>query len=203
METTLLLIILLALALILVLLVYVVDRLLALEKLTLTLPSFGDKTATEDATIDPHFRGLSGQQLWDGMTGKPIEGFAADAFQALRPRYEVVLGKHIEQLFKAGKGGNALPENPLRIETLRGAVPSFIPSNHAQTLHSLGARSKNESAAELADALDDVTEILYGRTGLDLRRPFSEKLLGFTGDTATPDAPTPEGGEDTSPPPPA
>jgi hypothetical protein len=46
METTLLLIILLALALILVLLVYVVDRLLALEKLTLTLPSFGDKTAT-------------------------------------------------------------------------------------------------------------------------------------------------------------
>ena len=38
METTLLLIILIALALILVLLVYVVDRLMALEKMTLNLP---------------------------------------------------------------------------------------------------------------------------------------------------------------------
>lgn len=43
METTLLLIILIALALILVLLVYVVDRLMALEKLTLNLPSFGGR----------------------------------------------------------------------------------------------------------------------------------------------------------------
>ena len=41
-----------------------------------------------------------------------------------------------------------------------------------------------EDEAELADALDDVTEILYGRTGLDLRRPYSEKLLGYTGEEA-------------------
>lgn len=174
METTLLLIILIALALILVLLVYVVDRLMALEKMTLNLPSFGIEREAPAGNGDTHFGTLTGQQLWDGMNGKPVEGWTADTFHALRPRYEVVLGKHIEQLFQAGKSGKPLPPSPATIETLRGSVASFIPANHAQTLHGLGARSNSEGAAELADALDDVTEILYGRTGLDLRRPYSE-----------------------------
>jgi hypothetical protein len=186
METTLLLIILIALALILVLLVYVVDRLMALEKMTLNLPSFGSEREAPAGNGDTHFGALTGQQLWDGMNGKPIEGWTADTFHALRPRYEVVLGKHIEQLFHAGKSGKPLPPSPATIETLRGSVASFIPANHAQTLHGLGARSNSEAAAELADALDDVTEILYGRTGLDLRRPYSEKLLGYTGEEAPP-----------------
>jgi hypothetical protein len=184
METTLLLIILIALALILVLLVYVVDRLMALEKMTLNLPSFGMEREAPAGNGDTHFGTLTGQQLWDGMNGKPVEGWTADTFHALRPRYEVVLGKHIEQLFQAGKSGKPLPPSPATIETLRGSVASFIPANHAQTLHGLGARSNSEGAAALADALDDVTEILYGRTGLDLRRPFSEKLLGYTGEEA-------------------
>ena len=184
METTLLLIILIALALILILLVYVVDRLMALEKLTLNLPSFGGEAQVQAGNGDTHFGNLTGQQLWDGMNGKPVEGWTADTFHALRPRYEVVLGKHIEQLFQAGKAGKPLSAGPATIETLRGSVASFIPGNHAQTLHSLGSRSNAEAAAELADPLDDVTEILYGRTGLDLRRPYSEKLLGYTGEPA-------------------
>lgn len=182
METTLLLIILIALALILVLLVYVVDRLMALEKMTLNLPSFGTDREAPAGNGDTHFGTLTGQQLWDGMNGKPIEGWTADTFHALRPRYEVVLGKHIEQLFQAGKSGKPLPPSPTTIETLRGSVASFIPANHAQTLHGLGVRSNSEAGVELADALDDVTEVLYGRTGLDLRRPYSEKLLGYTGE---------------------
>ena len=186
METTLLLIILIALALILVLLVYVVDRLMALEKMTLNLPSFGMEREAPAGNGDTHFGSLTGQQLWDGMNGKPVEGWTADTFHALRPRYEVVLGKHIEQLFQAGKSGKPLPPSPATIETLRGSVASFIPANHAQTLHGLGVRSNSEAAAELADPLDDVTEILYGRTGLDLRRPYSEKLLGYTGEEASP-----------------
>jgi hypothetical protein len=186
METTLLLIILIALALILVLLVYVVDRLMALEKMTLNLPSFGMEREAPAGNGDTHFGTLTGQQLWDGMNGKPVEGWTADTFHALRPRYEVVLGKHIEQLFQAGKSGKPLPPSPATIETLRGSVASFIPANHAQTLHGLGLRSNSEAAAELADPLDDVTEILYGRTGLDLRRPYSEKLLGYTGEEASP-----------------
>lgn len=186
METTLLLIILIALALILVLLVYVVDRLMALEKLTLNLPSFGGEPQAPAGNGDTHFGNLTGRQLWDGMNGKPVEGWTADTFHALRPRYEVVLGKHIEQLFQAGKGGKPMPPSPATIETLRGSVASFIPGNHAQTLHSLGSRSNAEAPAELADPLDDVTEILYGRTGLDLRRPYSEKLLGYTGEPSQP-----------------
>jgi hypothetical protein len=204
METTLLLIILIALALVLVLMVYVVDRLMALEKLTLNIPGFGpDESKGPAGNGDMHFGALTGQQLWEGMNGKPVEGWTADTFHALRPRYEVVLGKHIEQIFNAGKNGNALPPSPATIETLRGSVASFIPSNHAQTLYNLGARSAQEPAEALADALDDVTEILYGRTGLDLRRPYSEKLLGFTGDGtpkaedgepgATPAEPAPPG----------
>jgi hypothetical protein len=194
METTLLLIILIALALVLVLLVYVVDRLMALEKLTLNIPGFGpDESKGPAGNGDMHFGALTGQQLWEGMNGKPVEGWTADTFHALRPRYEVVLGKHIEQIFNAGKNGNALPPNPATIETLRGSVASFIPGNHAQTLYNLGARSAQEPAEALANALDDVTEILYGRTGLDLRRPYSEKLLGFTGDP-TPNAEDGEAG---------
>jgi hypothetical protein len=193
METTLLLIILIALALILVLLVYVVDRLMALEKLTLNLPSFGGESEVPAGNGDAHFGSLTGQQLWDGMNGKPIDGWTADTFHALRPRYEVVLGKHIEQVFQAGKSGQPLPKSPATIETLRGSVASFIPGNHAQTLHSLGARSNGEPAEALADPLDDVTEVLYGRTGLDLRRPYSEKLLGYTGEERQE---PPEGGDE-------
>ena len=157
---------------------------MALEKLTLNLPSFGGEAQVPAGNGDTHFGNLTGQQLWDGMNGKPVEGWTADTFHALRPRYEVVLGKHIEQLFQAGKAGKPLSAGPATIETLRGSVASFIPGNHAQTLHSLGSRSNAEAAAELADPLDDVTEILYGRTGLDLRRPYSEKLLGYTGEPA-------------------
>ena len=65
METTPLLIILIALALILVLLVYVVDRLMALEKLTLNLPSFGGESEVPAGNGDAHFGSLTGQQLWD------------------------------------------------------------------------------------------------------------------------------------------
>ena len=80
METTLLLIIQIF-ALILILLVYVVDRLMALEKLT-RLPSFGGEAQVPAGNGDTHFGNLTGQQLWDGMNE---EGWTADAFCASAP----------------------------------------------------------------------------------------------------------------------
>ena len=49
------------------------------------------------------FGGLSGKDLWDAMMGLPMRGITPKEILSLKPRYEVVLQKHLEILFEEGQ----------------------------------------------------------------------------------------------------
>lgn len=209
MELLILIVILGVLACVVVLLIYVIDRVKLLESRTLT--ATGDPGGLE-ATRDPRFGRLRGLDLWNLMCGKPVDGWSAEEANELRPRYAVVLGKHIEQIFQAGQQQDRDPGSTASIATLRGQVESYLPANHARKLFELGSQStKAADSAALRASIDAACDVLCTRTGVAIDTPFSNKLLGppkeamADHDTPAVDDDTtdaPESHQDTSEPPP-
>ena len=187
MTTILLLAVFFGTAAAIVLIIYLIDRVNILEQMTLeNRPSSTEATVKIDANADSVFLGLSGKILWDAMSGKTPEGFNDNDLVALKSRYEHVLTKHIELLFKDGatdrQQGKAIskPKLPASIKTLRGTIDSWIPPQHASAIFKAGFESIEASdidRARIASYLDDSTELLFSRTDIALRQAFSEKLL--------------------------
>lgn len=176
MELLILFVILAVLACVVVLLIYVIDRVKLLESRTLTVTS---DPSGQEATGDPRFGRLRGMELWNLMCGKPVEGWNAEDASELRPRYAVVLGKHIEQIFQAGQQQERDPGSAASIATLRGQVESYLPANHASKLFELGSQSAQAAdSAELRASIDATCDVLCTRTGVAVDTPFSTKLLG-------------------------
>lgn len=177
METIVLIFILVALAIVLIVLASIVDRLKILE--SLGLPSASSASAAEEYNRDPRFRGLSGVQLWDLMCGKAVEGFTEQDAHMLRSRYEMILTKHIEKVFTAGKSGAKSPGSHALISGMRGDVDSYIPPNHANSLYEAGRASQTSPVpVELYDKIDETVETLFTRTDLRIQESFAERLLG-------------------------
>ena len=89
------------------------------------------------------FGGLSGKNLWDAMIGVPSPGWSQKKLAELRPRYELVLQKHMELLFEDGKfdgkeGFSAPVRSDRMVTTLRGEVESWIPHEFASGLYNAG-----------------------------------------------------------------
>ena len=190
MITVLLLAVFFGTAAAIVLIIYLIDRVNILEKMTLgNRPSAPEDTVKTDPNADTVFLGLSGKILWDAMSGKTPEGFNDNDLVALKSRYEHVLTKHIELVFKEGvtdrqQGkASAKPKLPASIKTLRGTIDSWIPPQHASAIYKAGFESVNASDIDrtrIASYLDDSTELLFSRTDIALRQAFSEKLLPQT-----------------------
>ncbi|MEY2777103.1 MAG: hypothetical protein RLY30_1201 [Pseudomonadota bacterium] len=123
-------------------------------------------------TPDPAFGSLVGKRLWDGMTGKPVDGVEADQVAALRQRFEPVLIQHITELFMEGQGhaaqgGSKPPSNRRKVVTLDGYVPSWIPQQHADSIYQAGFDSfaVNEKSIEaLRKSFAEVVDLLCSRT---------------------------------------
>ena len=176
MEMLILILILAVLACVVLLLIYVIEKVRHLESRTF---SPGTAEDSGDPNRDPRFGGLEAIELWNLMCGKPVEGWKARDVDALRPRYGVVLGKHIEMIFQAGRNADKEPGTTATISTLRGGVASYLPANHVHKLYELGSRSiKEPLSAELYAALDATCEVLCTRTGVEIDQPFSTKILG-------------------------
>lgn len=135
---------------------------------------------------DGLFGDLSGKKLWDAMSGIPMAGVEAEMVQNLRPHYEPVLRQHIEQVFlegyQAGQAGEPLgvPVNNRVLPTPRGSLESWLPLHHLSSLYQIGAdfaAKRPEDLLRLQQALDQVTAMLYARTGLTLEEPYSRTLL--------------------------
>lgn len=135
---------------------------------------------------DGLFGELSGKKLWDAMSGIPMVGVEAEMVQNLRPHYEPVLRQHIEQVFlegyQAGQAGELLgvPVNNRVLPTPRGSLESWLPLHHLSSLYQIGAdfaAKRPEDLLRLQQALDQVTAMLYARTGLTLEEPYSRTLL--------------------------
>jgi len=132
------------------------------------------------------FGGLSGKDLWDAMIGVPMRGITPKEILALKPRYEVVLQKHLEILFEEGQhdGREGFPM-PVRCErvvpTLRGEIESWIPHDYASGIYKVGyavVTEPDEDHEKLREKLDEIGDELFYAAGLP-PIPLSKLLMPF------------------------
>ena len=134
---------------------------------------------------DGLFGELVGKTLWDAMSGIPLPGIDTKLVEGLKPHYEPVLRQHIELAFmdgfRNGKEQKAgVPPNNCQIPTPRGSLESWLPLHHLASIYQAGldfAMNKPEDHLMLQQNLDQVTAMLYARTGLAIADPYSETLL--------------------------
>ncbi len=134
---------------------------------------------------DGLFGELVGKNLWDAMSGLPVQGIDPQLVENLKPHYEPILRQHIEQTFMEGfRDGQAqragVPPNNRQIPTPRGSVESWLPLHHLATIYQAGAEfamGQPEEQLRLQQNLDQVTAMLYARTNFELKDPYSETLL--------------------------
>lgn len=170
------------LLLILVLVIYLVDRVNTIEKETRKMShSMGSPV---QAPKDP-FAGLSGKTLWDAMCGKPPATLASEALAEVRERYDLVLHKHLEALYKEGwrdgeRGMSGDPANTRVIATATAQVESWLPGPQVKTLYQCGLEA-SQRPPELWDSLradmDEAARIIYEKTQMEVRQPLSGWLM--------------------------
>lgn len=132
------------------------------------------------------FGGLSGKDLWDAMTGVPMRGITPKEILALKPRYEVVLQKHLEILFEEGqhdaREGFPMPVRCERVvPTLRGEIESWIPHDYASGIYKVGyslITEPDEDHDNLREKLDEIGDELFYAAGLP-PIPLSKLLMPF------------------------
>lgn len=184
MDIVLLAIIVFGLLVALLLIVYLVDRVNALERDTQAVVSQLAKGSAEGVPVGP-FGGLSGKKLWDALAGRPPEDWDEAVVEDVRLRYEVVLYKHIESLFEEGRADGAsglegTPKNPRKIQTLRGKVDSWLPSAQVNAIYRCGldaAQSSPDQRPAIGQQLDETALQLFQMLSLEMRQSPAAMLL--------------------------
>jgi len=170
------------LLLILVLIIYLVDRVNTIEKETRKMAHTMGKPV--EAPKDP-FGGLSGKTLWDAMCGKPPQGMAPEVLAEVRERYDLVLHRHLESLYKEGwrdgeRGMSGDPASTRMIATASAQVESWLPGPQVKTVYLCGLEA-SQRPPELWDSLradmDEAARILYEKTQMEMRPPLSAWLM--------------------------
>jgi hypothetical protein len=183
MEPFVLAFIAIGLLVILVFIIYLVDRVNAIEKETRQF-SRSLRGPQEARSLGP-FAGFSSKKLWDAMTGRIPEGIDPSVVAEVRDRYEPVLQKHIETIFQEGvkdgqRGMSGEPKNTKMIASLHGPVESWLPSAQVNTIYKCGLDSLELPANQLDDlrsALDEAAQTLYAMALLTVRQPPSFTLM--------------------------
>ena len=132
------------------------------------------------------FGGLSGKDLWDAMMGLPMRGITPKEILSLKPRYEVVLQKHLEILFEEGqrdaREGFAMPVRCERVvPTLRGEIESWIPHQYASSIYKIGyslVTEPDEDEDKLREQIDEIGDEIFYAAGLP-PHPLSRLLLPY------------------------
>ena len=194
------------LLILIILTLYLIDKVNHLSKL-----SSPEKPVEAEEDMEPPgdilFAGLEGKRLWDAMNGRPIAGFDAKLIDALRVHFEPILREHIGATFKDGlhdgvaKVSNS-PASQRKIDTLRGFVNSWLPSQHLGSVYRVAHEfaeldqdvREEEDLVRLQQTLDSVTQMLHQRAGIALDIPYSEWLLD---DASRPERPTKASDSDT------
>jgi hypothetical protein len=136
--------------------------------------------------IDPAamFGGLTGKNLWDALIGVPMPGWDQKRIATIRPRYDLVLQKHLELLFEDGKlDGREGFASPVRcdrmVPTLRGEVESWIPHEFASGIYRAGyaiATTAEEDREPIRQQIDMLGDALFTAVGLP-PNPLSAILM--------------------------
>jgi hypothetical protein len=183
MEPFVLAFIAIGLLVILIFIIYLVDRVNAIEKETRQFAR-SLQEPPEAQPVGP-FAGLFSKKLWDAMTGRVPEGMDPSLVVEVRERYEMVLNKHVEAIFNEGakdgqRGMSGEPKNTKLITTLRGPVESWLPSAQVNTIYKCGLDSVQLPADQwdaLRPVLDEAGENLYAKALLSLPKPLSVALM--------------------------
>jgi hypothetical protein len=136
--------------------------------------------------IDPAsmFGGLTGKNLWDALIGVPMPGWDQKRIATIRPRYDLVLQKHLELLFEDGKlDGREGFASPVRcdrmVPTLRGEIESWIPHEFASGIYRAGyaiATTAEEDREPIRQQIDMLGDALFTAVGLP-PNPLSAILM--------------------------
>lgn len=183
MEPLILAFIAIGLLIVLIFIIYLIDRVNAIEKETRQFAqALSEK---KEPPASGPFAGLTSKKLWDAMTGRVPEGLDPSVLVEVRERYEVVLPKHIEAIFQEGvkdgqSGLSGEPKNTKFISTLRGPIESWLPSAQVNTIYKCGLDSAQLPPEELdpvRSALDEAGQTLYGKALIKLVQPLSMTLM--------------------------
>ena len=132
------------------------------------------------------FEGLSGMTLWEAMSGSPVEGWEDENLEPMRPRYRIVLQKHLEAIFDEGlldghqETYKHLPSNTMLVSMLRGSVESWIPQNYASGVYQIGLEWSKQDLSEakrLREKLDLIADEMFSACEIELKNPLSKILL--------------------------
>lgn len=185
---------LLMLLMVLLLTIYLVDRVNSIERTAMEAVRGLSNMQGQGSSPPGPFGNLHGKELWDAMTG---DGAALDPMEdsMLRQRYELVLSRHIEGLFEDGrKDGQAgkvqRPQSTRRVNTIRGAVDSWLPSDVALLLYQCGQDFATKGPGQwsvIRGVLDSTSRDLYAKARLDVRGRLSDSLMGPDPDAAAPE----------------
>jgi hypothetical protein len=172
--------------------IYLSERISIFETLLGLNPKVTSDKLAEHVAFGPNpFGDLSGENLWKAMSGEDIEDQEIEVgdVDSLRPRYELVITRHIEMVLEDGRfdarAGERTTVKPLvRIPMLRGSVESFIPFTEASRLYEIGleVESKPENAAKLAEEVDEIVDDLFQKIQLERKTSFGRALLPATED---------------------
>ena len=138
------------------LLLFVVGKLTWLESATTSLLTKIDimpsKEKPKEIQMDPYFYGISGQELWKGLTGEDLSQTTPLELDEIRPRYGIALTKSLVKFIQDGIniGNDTISENSLFelekiVFTSRGQIGIWLPSNKVENLRILGTKIANHS----------------------------------------------------------
>jgi hypothetical protein len=102
--------------------------------------------------MDPYFYGLTGQELWNSLTGVDTSQATALELDEIRPRYGIALIKSLVKFIQDGidVGSDVISENSVFelekiVFTSRGQIGIWLPSNKVENLRILGAKIANHT----------------------------------------------------------
>ena len=171
--------------------IYLSERINIFETLLGLNPKVTSDKLAEHVTFGPNpFGDLSGENLWKAMAGEEIYDDNIDIgdVESMRPRYELVITRHIEMILEDGRfdarAKERTPVKPiLRIPMLRGSVESFIPFTEASRFYEIGqeVETNPENAEELASEVDEIVDDLFSRVQIERTTSFGRALLPMGG----------------------
>lgn len=173
-----------------IIVIYLSERISIFETLLGLNPKVTSDKLADHVAFGPNpFGDLSGENLWKAMSGEEIddEEIVVDNVDALRPRYELVITRHIEMILEDGRfdaraGERSAVKPLLRIPMLRGSVESFIPFTEASRLYEIGQEieSKPENAESLVTEVDEIVDDLFQKVQLERKSSVGRTLLPTT-----------------------
>ena len=168
-----------------IMIIYLADKISMLEKNTRAATGEHAPAANPQTAPDKRFAGLSGERLWQAMSGAAVAGLDTANIDDIRKYYGPVLERHIDELFEEGlldsRQGIQVQPDPLRnIRTAQGQLLSWLPPGEAKNIYDLGldrGRGEDANLPELRARLDATCARVYSMLGLTPAQSFSHRLL--------------------------